>query len=677
MRFSQGSIIGLSGVILLLVIVVWGTQFISKKNTMLEGGITQLLSPSMRQAKNLRAFTSSEEMKDYMARGESYGVTPFSPMNGGVMSPSTFDEMSPEGSRVGMQKTASKIEASPHFSQTNVQVSGIDEPDIVKTDGKSLFVSQEAFPILYESPQSPVSVGGAERIGLVPQVMPDWMPARGNVRVIETEALGKMTQAGKIENRSGNLLLSKNVLVVLDSTGVFGYDRKDVKNLKKVWSIDLKEGEIVDARMVKNQLYLIERTVFNREKSCPFIPLMQGEREVEILCSDIYHPYFPVPVSAIYTIMRVYPETGLIEKKKSFVGAYDTAMTIFDGGIYTWYSEQEDALDVMYDFFRVNNTLISQQFFLRLEKLREYDISDQSKTEEFFLEIEKYQRGLDADGRLKFQNDLENALSGYLEEHKRELTKTHIFRFNLETLEGEESGYVPGILHNQFSVDEYGGRLRVATTVGGYFGQMGNPPQEENDVYVLDGNLNIEGSVRGMGKDERIYSTRFVGDRGYVVTFKETDPFYVLDLSDPKNPKVSGELKIPGYSSYLHPLENHRVIGIGKEDNKIKVTLFDTSDAENPKELSKNLLNEYWSDVLSTHHAFVVKTETKTFFLPGDQGGYMFSYDEDELKLVKAISEIQTKRAVYIGEIWYILGQDGVVSYSEKQWEKKGDIRFE
>ena len=127
-----------------------------------------------------------------------------------------------------------------------------------------------------------------------------------------------------------------------------------------------------------------------------------------------------------------------------------------------------------------------------------------------------------------------------------------------------------------------------------------------------------------MGLTERVYSARFIQDKGYVVTFRQTDPFYVLDLSDPASPKLAGELKIPGYSSYLHPITKDKIIGIGKEGQNVKVSLFDASDPANPQEVSKYTLSEYWSDILNTHHAFLMDEKHGVFFLPGlfgaDQG---------------------------------------------------------
>ncbi len=666
MRLSKESIAGAFAVVIIAVFVVGWNGYFSKKELVFEGGINWLLPPSIRKDKDLQSFSSPEEMKDYIVKGSIQNNVLF-----------VKNGTSPRGSATSTDKANTAVEANVvgktpfDFSQTNVQVLGVDEPDIVKTNGESLFVSQEpALGVMYDSVQPLMGAGSEKRI------LPNPLPL-GNIHIVEAQSSENLSEVGKIVGRSGNILLSGGALMVLDPKGVFGYDIKDPGNPIKNWNIDVRDGEVIDARLLKDRLYLVQRSYIKRETPCPFVPVAQGTKEVEIACSDIYHPYYPIPAETIYTVMRINPETGLIEKKKSIVGSYDVAMTLFSGGLYTWYPEYKNALDVMYDFFRTNNSLISQVFFLRLEKLREYDISDQSKTQELFYEIEKYQVTLDADSRLKFQNDLENAMSGYLDVHKRELTQTHIFKLDLITLEVEESGSVPGIIHNQFSVDEYQGTLRVATTIGTYSGYFGNAPDEENDMYSLDGNLDVQGSVEGIGKGERIYATRFVGDRGYIVTFKQTDPFYVLDLSNPQAPRVSGELKIPGYSSYLHPLENNRVLGIGKEDNKVKVTLFDVTDPQDPKELSTVFLSEYWSDVLNTHHAFTVKQEEQVFFLPGSQGGYIYSYTGDEIKLVHAVSGIQIKRAVYIGTTWFMIGQDGIVSYDENNWKKLGEVKFE
>jgi uncharacterized secreted protein with C-terminal beta-propeller domain len=233
---------------------------------------------------------------------------------------------------------------------------------------------------------------------------------------------------------------------------------------------------------------------------------------------------------------------------------------------------------------------------------------------------------------------------------------------------------------NQFSLDEYKGDLRAATTIGeSFFGWgfgSGRSSETVNDVYILGDNMKIGGSVIDLGKGERIYSVRFIEDKGYVVTFKQIDPFYVLDLADPQNPKKSGELKIPGYSSYLHPITKDKILGIGEENNQVKVSLFDVSDPVDPKEIAKYNLDEYWSEISQTHHAFLLDAEHEIFFLPGSKGGYIFSYAGDGLNLAKTVSETTVKRAIYLDNYLYVIGENSLVVLDEKNWERVGDLEL-
>jgi uncharacterized secreted protein with C-terminal beta-propeller domain len=179
-----------------------------------------------------------------------------------------------------------------------------------------------------------------------------------------------------------------------------------------------------------------------------------------------------------------------------------------------------------------------------------------------------------------------------------------------------------------------------------------------------------------LGLTERIYSARFIEDKGYLVTFRETDPFYVLDLSDPENPELKGQLKIPGYSSYLHPITKDKILGIGKEGSNVKISLFDVSDPENPKEIAKYNLDEYWSDILNTHHAFLLDEKHQIFFLPGGRGGYIFFYKENKLELKRAVSDISAKRAIYINDYLCIIGENKIVVLNELNWEKIKELEF-
>ncbi|WP_419919961.1 beta-propeller domain-containing protein [Candidatus Poriferisocius sp.] len=189
----------------------------------------------------------------------------------------------------------------------------------------------------------------------------------------------------------------------------------------------------------------------------------------------------------------------------------------------------------------------------------------------------------------------------------------------------EASGEVFGQLLNQFSMDEHDGHFRVATTTGDPFG---GSEDSQSQIVVLrqqDRRLEIVGSVGGLGQGERIYSVRYAGDTGYVVTFRETDPLYVLDLSDPTNPSVSGELKIPGFSTYLHPLGNGLLVGIGQQADErgrtqgTKVSLFDVSDPSTPTELDVLVFPGAYSEAEGDHRAFLYWPDEEMLAIPLNQ----------------------------------------------------------
>ena len=189
--------------------------------------------------------------------------------------------------------------------------------------------------------------------------------------------------------------------------------------------------------------------------------------------------------------------------------------------------------------------------------------------------------------------------------------RTSVHRFDITAAQAnyEASGEVLGVIHNQFSLSEHNGYLRVVTTVGGPWGD-----ESESHVRVLstDGDVLAEvGNVGNIGRGEQVQSVRFVGDVGYMVTFRQIDPFYTIDLSDPANPEILGELKIPGFSSYLHPIGDTLVLGVGSDaddDGRItgaKVSLFDVSDLAAPREVAVWTAPDGWNDVGWDHRAFL------------------------------------------------------------------------
>jgi len=164
---------------------------------------------------------------------------------------------------------------------------------------------------------------------------------------------------------------------------------------------------------------------------------------------------------------------------------------------------------------------------------------------------------------------------------------------------------------NQFSLDEYNGVLRVATTTGQSAADM------KNNVYALDENMRIAGRLEGIAEGETIYSTRFAGERVYMVTFRKTDLFFVIDASDPQKMRVLGYLKIPGYSTYLHILDNDHVLGFGYNTDEtdgrgfdaggLKLSLFDVSDVTKPVEIKKEVMGTWaYSQLGYSHKALMI-----------------------------------------------------------------------
>ena len=208
--------------------------------------------------------------------------------------------------------------------------------------------------------------------------------------------------------------------------------------------------------------------------------------------------------------------------------------------------------------------------------------------------------------------------------------QTNIYKFEINpdgTLKYSTKGDTTGTIINQFSLDEYGGNLRVAI----------QDSLRGSRVVVFDESMKQVGASDYMASGERMYSSRFVGDRAYLVTYMNTDPLFVIDVADPNYPKVLGELKIPGYSTYLHPFDDSHLIGIGMDSDEqvtrdldgrvistravitgMKMALFDVSDVNNPTELSKTTIGDRHttSAILTNHKALLFSREKQLLAIP-------------------------------------------------------------
>ncbi|MCP4078569.1 MAG: hypothetical protein GY744_20595 [Gammaproteobacteria bacterium] len=192
------------------------------------------------------------------------------------------------------------------------------------------------------------------------------------------------------------------------------------------------------------------------------------------------------------------------------------------------------------------------------------------------------------------------------------------------------SGRVDGYLINQFAMDEHNDLLRVVTTVSSWW--IDEDPV--NSLFILEqsGEQLVERSkLTGLGKKgERIYAARFIGDKGFLVTFQQIDPLYTLDLSDPDKPRVAGELEVPGFSTYLHPLEDGLLLAIGRDvdNNSMKLSLFDISDFDNPGLLDSEIIGfGSYSEAEYSHKAFTWFEKEKLLALPVTHWSYSINPD--------------------------------------------------
>lgn len=659
------------GIILLIVLAIAACYFmLSFKETVsitlpVFPGFPYISLPEIfrprAEAVNFKRFTSEEDFKDYLEESElGLGAMGW---GGGEMT--RLSVPAPMPAPPGLEEALGKGGEAERVSTTTVQVAGIDEPDIVKTDGQEIYFSQE-----YGWP-GPIFM---ER-GIYPP------PSSENkTRAIKAFPPGDLAEEGEID-KTGNLLLKDNVLVIFSWDKIYGYDVSDPKSPQKKWTMEMGDNNyLVGARLYRGRVYLITSTRVSPYRPCPIRPLIIEGLPLEVKCIDIYHPVVNVPVDVTYTAMVVNPDSGKVEKNISFVGSSSSSIIYMsEGNLYLTYSYQGDFIEFFYNFFRERCRDIVPNWLIQdLAELVKYDISDAAKMTEFQVVWQQYSSSLESDERLRVENELTNRMQDYYKDHKRDLEKTGIAKIGLDNFDVLATGEVPGAPLNQFSLDEYQSYLRIATTVseGFWFWGFGSAGESANDVYVLDKNLKTVGSVKDLGLEERIYSVRFIEDKGYLVTFRQIDPFFVLDLSDPKNPELKGELKIPGYSSYLHPITKDKILGIGKEGSKVKISLFDVASPENPAETAKYTLDEYWSDILNTHHAFLLDKKHQIFFLPGSRGGYVFSYKDFQLELIRAVSDIRARRAVYIDDYLYIIGDDEIVVLNEIDWEEVNSLEL-
>ena len=470
------------------------------------------------------------------------------------------------------------------FSGTNVQETGVDEADIIKTDGERVYLVAAGQLVV---------VDVSERAVLGSVDLPDsWSSelflAGDELLLVGSgwleEGLGASAERDPADDAEASFADDVFVGEPWLGTNIVRVTRLSIDGLGRPSVVEsiVVEGDAVSARAVNGVARVTIRS--NPQRKFPFVfpqsesgeDAARAANQAAVRSSELSHW---LPTYGIERADGTVTDTGLLAD----CGAVH-APTAFAGfGVLSVLS-----VPVAGDLDRRDTTSV----------LAPGDIVYGS-TESIYVATQTW-----PDWGI-----LEDAEGAWDEAWNARQTSIHRFALSDTGAAYTASGSVAGDVHNQFSFSEHDGHLRVVTTTGDTWDQT-----SESFVRVLretDGELVEVGQVGDMGNGEAVQSVRFVGDVGYVVTFRQIDPFYTLDLSDPENPRVVGELKIPGFSSYLHPIGDGRVLGIGSDadlDGRVtgsKVSVFDVSDPANPLEVSVWQAPGAWNDIGWEHRSFL------------------------------------------------------------------------
>lgn len=504
-------------------------------------------------------------------------------------------------------------EGSSH-SETNTQVAGVDESDIIKTDGEFIYrITGRKLVIVRAEDMKTVS-----EIGDLVKDDNAWdlqmYVSRNRLALLytydeETEKDGE-TDWYRWENR----------------TRIRLFDISDRSSPKETGFLS-QSGSLLTSRLIGDKLYIITNdyrySQISEDAPQTFIPTFDNGAERSCLApSDIC--ILPDCHSVSYTVVGAIDITG--------EAGYKSAKASF-GGSGTVYCDTERLIIAC--------------------------------------------------------SSTENETSGDEEDVivNKSSTKTDLMVFRLSDGDIEEiaTGTVAGSLLNQFSIDRRGGTIRVVVTIDNYIETIYTAGLDKcefestrsNALFVLDDDLKPLGELTDLAKDERVYSVRFDGDIAYFVTFKQVDPLFSVDLSDPASPKLLGALKIPGFSQYLHKYGDGLLFGLGRNADEetgfagdIKLSMFDVSDPANVTEkLKATVEGESFSDALYDHKAILVSPERELIAFPVDQGYLVYGYNDERGFYKRADVAFSDDwygifRGLFIGDYFYICSEQKLCKYA-------------
>lgn len=471
-----------------------------------------------------------------------------------------------------MIPSMSKEESASDYSQTNVQVQGVDEADVIKNDGKYIYmVSRGQVKIISAYPPTSMQ----ETIADFNFSDADFFPTELYVTTNKLIVLGSTYKTD-----------SKEIYYSGSRTEAFVIDIKDKANPKEEHKLTF-DGNMVSSRRINEKIFLVT--------SVPsyYLPLDASQQSIGKILPNYYDSKTAKTIPVVpCSEVRIVPNPESLNFLT--VVGFDTEnasapiskAVVMGASGQTVYSS-EDNLYVAHTKYTYP----------------EVGIFDTMSAPDFSMPV--------------WQSSQE---------------KTEIYRFNLDggNVSYKEKGEVPGNVLNQFAMDEDGNRFRLVTHTNAMWGPRGNIIKKAtNNLYILnrDSLGTVLGKIENLAPGEDLHSVRFIGKRAYFVTFKQIDPFFVVDLTSSSSPKVLGELKIPGYSDYLHPYDENHIIGFGKEVDPtidadkvssddvvyftavqgLKIALFDVTDPTNPTALFKEVIGDRGTDseLLYNHKALL------------------------------------------------------------------------
>lgn len=463
---------------------------------------------------------------------------------------------------VSSNETTQKQEAD--YSNTNIQVEGVDEADIVKTDGKYIYyVTSNKIIIVDAEDEKNLQIASEIKYNEESFYPSEIFIAENKLIVIGTER----------ENNNARYIAVDTMYPLYNNENtvakIYKTENKNNPELEREIKI---EGDYLTSRMIGDNIYFIANKYM--------YSYLFREYEIEDMDEEAFKPkYTDTAISNIEQCIA-YPD------------------------IY-YFPDSEDTSYLNIAGFNINNNEPAN-----IESYLGAGQEIYSSQNNLYITKVKYEYK-------------DSKMYGYYNNYD---VNTYIYKFKLEDSKATyvNVGSVPGEVLNQFSMDENDGYFRIATTDSDNW----NSETNKNNLYVLNEDLEIVGKVENLAKGEKIYSVRFMGNRAYMVTFVETDPLFVIDLADPTNPTVLGELKIPGYSKYLHPYDENHIIGFG-ENTKVneyggvvtdgmKMALFDVTNPSDPKEMFAVDIGEKgtYSELLYNHKALLFSKEKNIIAFP-------------------------------------------------------------